>query len=118
MLYVYYTQHAPGDIAAFTHERATCRRTASFRPSSFAPAAGVVGLVLAAIFAAAMSTLSSSLNSSSAAAVNDFYIPATGSRRRQPPLSQRVAAADRRLRRAIQIAVAIVAISLSSRVVG
>ena len=42
---------------------------------------GVVGLVLAAIFAAAMSTLSSSLNSSSAAAVNDFYMPATGGRR-------------------------------------
>ncbi|MEX2119592.1 MAG: sodium:solute symporter [Pirellulales bacterium] len=36
---------------------------------------GVVGLTLSAVFAAAMSTLSSSLNSSAAAAVNDFYIP-------------------------------------------
>ena len=36
---------------------------------------GVVGITLAAVFAAAMSTLSSSLNSSAAAAVNDFYIP-------------------------------------------
>jgi SSS family transporter len=36
---------------------------------------GVVGITLAAVFAAAMSTLSSSLNSSAAAAVNDFYLP-------------------------------------------
>ncbi|MFM8393737.1 MAG: sodium:solute symporter family transporter, partial [Acidobacteriota bacterium] len=39
---------------------------------------GVVGLVMAAIFAAAMSTLASSLNSSAATAVGDFYIPMTG----------------------------------------
>ena len=36
---------------------------------------GLVGLTLAAVFAAAMSTLSSSLNSSAAAAVADFYEP-------------------------------------------
>ncbi|WP_145422060.1 sodium:solute symporter [Planctomycetes bacterium K23_9] len=36
---------------------------------------GLVGLTLAAVFSAAMSTLSSSLNSSAAAAVNDFYVP-------------------------------------------
>ena len=36
---------------------------------------GVVGITLAAVFSAAMSTLSSSLNSSAAAAVNDFYLP-------------------------------------------
>jgi SSS family transporter len=36
---------------------------------------GVVGLTLAAVFAAAMSTLSGSLNSLAAAAVNDFYVP-------------------------------------------
>jgi SSS family transporter len=36
---------------------------------------GLLGLVVAAIFAAAMSTLSSSLNASSAASVNDFYRP-------------------------------------------
>jgi solute:Na+ symporter, SSS family len=36
---------------------------------------GIVGLTLAAVFAAAMSTLSSSLNSSATAAVNDFYLP-------------------------------------------
>ena len=77
---------------------------------------GVVGLVLAAIFSAAMSTLSSSLNSSSAAAVNDFYIPATGGRRdgRHYLNVSRLLTA---IFGAIQIAVAIVAISLSSRVV-
>jgi len=36
---------------------------------------GLVGITLAAVFAAAMSTLSSSLNSSAAAAVSDFYRP-------------------------------------------
>jgi solute:Na+ symporter, SSS family len=39
---------------------------------------GVKGLVIAAIFAAAMSTLSSSLNSSSSATVNDLYRPISG----------------------------------------
>ncbi len=36
---------------------------------------GLIGITLAAVFAAAMSTLSSSLNSSAAAAVNDIYQP-------------------------------------------
>jgi solute:Na+ symporter, SSS family len=36
---------------------------------------GVVGVTLAAVFAAAMSTLSSSLNSSATVLVNDFYLP-------------------------------------------
>ena len=39
---------------------------------------GVVGLILAAVFAAAMSTQSSSLNSLAGAAVNDFYKPFAG----------------------------------------
>ena len=42
---------------------------------------GVKGIIVAAVFAAAMSTLSSSLNSSAAAAVNDLYLP---SRRKKP----------------------------------
>jgi len=77
---------------------------------------GIVGLVLAAIFAAAMSTLSSSLNSSSAAAVNDFYVPATGGKKadRHYLTMSRVLTG---LFGLIQIAVAIVAISLSKRVV-
>jgi SSS family transporter len=36
---------------------------------------GLLGLTLAAVFAAAMSTLSSSLNSSAAAFINDLYLP-------------------------------------------
>ena len=36
---------------------------------------GIVGITVAAVFSAAMSTLSSSLNSSAAAAVNDLYLP-------------------------------------------
>jgi Na+/proline symporter len=39
---------------------------------------GLIGVVLASVFAAAMSTLSSSLNSSSASAVNDLYAPLLG----------------------------------------
>lgn len=36
---------------------------------------GLVGITLAAVFAAAMSTLSSSLNSSATALINDIYLP-------------------------------------------
>ncbi|NLX54742.1 MAG: sodium/solute symporter [Planctomycetaceae bacterium] len=36
---------------------------------------GLIGVILAAVFAAAMSTLSGSLNSSASAAVHDFYLP-------------------------------------------
>ncbi len=41
---------------------------------------GVLGLLLGAIFAAAMSTLSSSLNSCATAAANDLYLPWAGAR--------------------------------------
>ena len=116
MLYVYYTQHAPGDIAEFMRDgRVQTDRIFPYFIVRHLPP-GIVGLVLAAIFAAAMSTLSSSLNSSSAAAVNDFYIPATGGRRE----SRHYLHVSRLLTvvfGVMQIAVAIVAISLSSRVV-
>lgn len=39
---------------------------------------GVLGLVIAAVFSAAMGTLAGSLNSSAASIVNDLYRPATG----------------------------------------
>jgi Na+/proline symporter len=116
MLFVYYTQHAQGEIAAFMRDGRlqTDRIFPYFIVGHLPP--GIVGLVLAAIFAAAMSTLSSSLNSSSAAAVNDFYVPATSGRRdaRHYLTVSRVLTAVFGL---IQISVAIVAISLSSRVV-
>ncbi len=116
MLFVYYTGHAPHEIAAFTG--ATGLQSDRIFPYFIVNhlPAGVLGLVLAAIFAAAMSTLSSSLNSSSAALVGDFYLPLTGNRR----------PADHYLRvsrlatagwGAVQIVVAISALKLSSRVV-
>ncbi len=116
MLFVYYTQHAPGEIASFTQNGRlqTDRIFPYFIVGHLPP--GVVGLVLAAIFAAAMSTLSSSLNSSSAAAVNDFYVPATGGGR--PPRHYlNVSRVLTAIFGVIQMLVAIVAISLSSRVV-
>jgi Na+/proline symporter len=42
---------------------------------------GVVGVLLAAVFSAALSTLSSSLSASASAAVNDFYLPARREKR-------------------------------------
>jgi Na+/proline symporter len=116
MLFVYYTQHAPGDIAAFTQNgRLQTDRIFPYFIVQHLPV-GVVGLVLAAIFAAAMSTLSSSLNSSSAAAVNDFYVPATGGRREQSHYLN-VSRGLTALFGVVQIAVAVAAISISSRVV-
>lgn len=47
---------------------------AHFIMHSFPYNTGLVGLMLAAILAAAMSTLSSSLNASASAVVNDFYL--------------------------------------------
>ena len=116
MLFVYYTQHAPSEIASFTSNGRlqTDRIFPYFIVQHLPP--GIVGLVLAAIFAAAMSTLSSSLNSSSAAAVNDFYVPATGGARD----GRHYLNVSRVLTLAfgiVQMAVAVIAISLSSRVV-
>ncbi|MEX2663933.1 MAG: sodium:solute symporter [Vicinamibacterales bacterium] len=115
MLYVYYTQHASAEIAAFTlNGRVQSDRIFPYFIVRHLPP-GIVGLVLAAIFAAAMSTLSSSLNSSSAAVVNDFYLPATGRRSEAHYLG--VSRALTATFGAVQMAVAIVAINLSSRVV-
>jgi Na+/proline symporter len=116
MLFVYYTQHAPAEIAEFTRDgRLQTDRIFPYFIVRHLPA-GLVGLVLAAIFAAAMSTLSSSLNSSSAAAVNDFYLPATGGTRGDG----HYLTVSRLLTVAfglIQMSVAVAAIWLSSRVV-
>jgi Na+/proline symporter len=49
---------------------------ARFIVDHFPQNVGLVGLMLAAILAAAMSTLSSSLNASASALLNDFYLPA------------------------------------------
>lgn len=116
MLFVYYTQHAPGDVAAFMQNgRVQTDRIFPYFIVQHLPV-GIVGLVLAAIFAAAMSTLSSSLNSSAAAAVNDFYVPATAGRRDQRHYLN-VSRGFTAFFGVVQIAVAIAAISISSRVV-
>jgi len=116
MLFVYYTQHAPGEIAEFTRDgRLLTDRIFPYFIVRHLPI-GVVGLVVAAIFAAAMSTLSSSLNSSSAAAVNDFYLPATAgahSDRHYLTVSRMMTAVFG----VVQMIVAVAAIWLSSRVV-
>ena len=66
MLYVYY-QHFP-----LHHELEQVNRIFPiFIVEAMPP--GVSGLIIAAIFAAAMSTLSSSLNSLSSSFINDFY---------------------------------------------
>lgn len=77
---------------------------------------GVVGLTLAAVFAAAMSTLSSSLNSSATATVNDLYLPRVA----RSPSPQRLVAVSRLLTVVfglIQIAVGIAAQYFATRVV-
>jgi Na+/proline symporter len=74
----------------------------------------VVGLVIAAVFAAAMSTLASSLNSSSATSVADFYMPM------RPASDEHYLRVSRWLTAfwgAVQISVALVAIQFSTRVV-
>ncbi len=116
MLWVFYTTYAPGDISAFTVDGQiqTDRILPYFIVTQFP--VGVVGLVLAAIFAAAMSTLSSSLNSSSAALLVDFYMPLTRHARSDAHYLavSRWATVGWGL---IQVSVAIAAIELSSRVV-
>ncbi|MBW3541656.1 MAG: sodium:solute symporter [Planctomycetes bacterium] len=77
---------------------------------------GLVGLTLAAVFAAAMSTLSSSLNSSAASAANDLYAPWC----RERPSPERLVKVSKRLTLGfggVQIAVGIAAVSLSQSVV-
>lgn len=116
MLFVYYTGHAPQEIAAFTLDgRLQTDRIFPYFIVNHLPT-GVLGLVLAAIFAAAMSTLSSSLNSSSAAAVGDFYLPMTGGQR-SPEHYLRVSRVATAAWGVIQMAVAVSAVQLSSRVV-
>ena len=75
---------------------------------------GLIGLVVAAIFAAAMSTLSSSLNSLAATAVTDFYRPLFApnkSDRHYLNVSRLLTA----LWGAVQIVVAMVAIAMKGR---
>ena len=116
LLWVYYTVYSPDGLAGITVDGIvqTDRILPTFMMSHLP--VGLRGLVVAAIVAAAMSTLSSSLNSSAASTVGDFYVPLTdGSRSAGHYLAvSRWATAGWAL---VQIAVAVVAIDLSSRVV-
>ena len=116
MLWVYYTRHAPAEIAAFTvgGAVATDRIFPYFIVNHLPP--GIVGLVLAAVLAAAMSTLSSSLNSSAAAVMGDFVLPGRGG----PADDARLLRLSRRLVLGfgvVQAVAALVARELSQRVV-
>jgi len=116
MLFVYYTGHAPAEIAEFTvNGRLQGDRIFPYFIVRHLPV-GLVGLVLAAIFAAAMSTLSSSLNSSAAAALGDFYLPWTDGRK-DPAHYLRVSRLMTAGWGVVQMGVATAAIRLSSRVV-
>jgi SSS family solute:Na+ symporter len=78
LLYVFYTTHAPGELASLTIDgRVASDRVFPQFIVTHLPA-GLMGLVVAAILAAAMS---SSLNASAAAALTDFYQPLTGGTR-------------------------------------
>lgn len=116
LLFVYYTQHAPAELNGLMLDGRlqTDRIFPQFIVTHLPP--GLTGLVVAAVFAAAMSTLSSSLNSSAAAAVGDFYMPAT-KRARPDRHYLRVSRALTVMWGVVQIAVALAAIELSRRVV-
>ena len=115
MLYVYY-EGRPEALAGITAGgRVQTDRVFPLFIVSHLPT-GLMGLVIAAIFAAAMSTLSSSLNSSAAAAVGDFYLPATkGGRSDRHYLT--VSRALTAVWGSLQMLVALAAITLSTRVV-
>lgn len=77
MLFVYYRGEMAGEIAGLmVNGRVQSDRIFPQFIVQHLPA-GILGLVVAAIFAAAMSTLASSLNSSAATAIGDFYLPIT-----------------------------------------
>lgn len=116
MLYVYYTGHEPSALAQLMRDGQvqTDRVFPAFVVGHLPT--GVRGLVVAAMFAAAMSTLSSSLNSSAASLMADFYIPMTRGKR-APHHYLAVARTATIVCGIIQIAVALVAIDVSSRVV-
>jgi SSS family transporter len=111
MLFVYY-QHfpvLPAEVAARA-DRVFPHFIVSELPR------GLVGLVIAAIFAAAMSTLSSSLNSSAATSMADFYRPLFA-RDRSDAHYLKVSRALTVVWGVVQITVAVAATGMERRVV-
>ena len=116
MLWTYYTGYAPDALTAITvgGQVQTDRVLPMFMMSHLP--VGLKGLTVAAIVAAAMSTLSSSLNSSAASTIGDFYMPMTdGARSDEHYL--RVARWTTVAWAGVQTLVALLAIGLSHRVV-
>jgi len=116
MLFVFYTDYDPATLATLTAggELQTDRIFPTFIVTRLP--AGLRGLVVASIFAAAMSTLSSSLNASASSTVADFYLPT----RRGPHTDRGDLAIARRATIVwglVQIVVACVAIQISERIV-
>ncbi len=66
----FYAQYPPG-----TPFKSGDRVFATFIVTQLPAGIGLIGIILASVFSAAMSTLSSSLNSSASSAVNDLYLP-------------------------------------------
>ena len=116
MLYVFYSGPAASELAEITlnGQIQTDRLFPHFIVTRLP--SGLVGLVLASVFAAAMSTLSSSLNSSSATALVDFYLPWSGGRRSAAHYL-RVSRLLTAVWGGVQITIALAAIRLSSSVV-
>ena len=80
MLWVYYTNYEPTFLARLATEgQIQTDRVFPHFIATHLPI-GLRGLLIAAIVAAGMSTLSSSLNSSAASTVGDFYLPFTNER--------------------------------------
>lgn len=116
MLWVYYTTYAQESLSIITVDGVvqTDRIFPLFMMTHLP--LGIRGLVVASIVAAAMSTLSSSLNSSAASTVGDFYIPLTSATRSD----QHYLSASRWATvvwAIVQIAVALIAVAFSKRVV-
>ena len=116
MLWVYYSTTAPGVVLPVGPDGAVLAdRVFPLFLMTHLPV-GVRGLMVAAIVAAAMSTLSSSLNSTAASTIGDFYMPLTGNRRSDEHYlrASRFATVGWAV---LQMGVAFAAIELSSRVV-
>ena len=116
LLWAFYTAGEPAALAGITTGGAVqADRVFPLYLMTHLPP-GLRGLVLAAIVAAAMSTLSSSLNSSAASTIADFYLGGTG---RKPSEAQALRASrwTTGAWAAVQVTVAIAAIGVSQRII-
>lgn len=105
-----YNDQFPSEMAMVRHDQVFAAFIVDHLP------VGLAGLTLAAVFAAAMSTLSSSLNSSATSTVNDLYLSVA----RDPPSPERLVTISRGLTvvfGVIQIGVGIAAQHFASHVV-